>query len=415
MKNSIGMKYYVISILCVICLIYHTNVVGKPHGTVPEKKIAAQASISEGNLYAMANIQYSGWYKIARSTEELGFGGRRGGVKISVTAAGNYLIPSQQVIYGFKNWTNSVHLSSVSDALNCYFTRYRIVIDNNTAYLEGYLPNLYVGGDSYFHIAVESIGIYATNWVAYDGAMTPGLTSPLAVSQLDITPNAHNYASLAVSGSIGIGTTNPQKKLDVWSGANEFAASVGSMLGVGQWSGIHFGYKENGNDNYKQAGLVFERTSYNAHAPGKIHLLNTTSYQSATLADAKVTIDETGNMGIGTVSPTEKLAVNGNVRAKKIIVSQSNWPDYVFDSSYLLKPLRELESFINKNKHLPDMPSAKEVEKKGISLGDNQALLLKKIEELTLHLIRQEKLLEKQSKQISELQKKLYKKEIHEK
>jgi hypothetical protein len=104
------------------------------------------------------------------------------------------------------------------------------------------------------------------------------------------------------------------------------------------------------------------------------------------------------------------LSVNGNIKTKKIIVSQTGWPDYVFDSSYALRSLSEVEKFIAKNKHLPDMPSAKEVEEKGISVGENQALLLKKIEELTLHLIRQDKLLEKQAKQISDLQKKLYKK-----
>lgn len=102
-------------------------------------------------------------------------------------------------------------------------------------------------------------------------------------------------------------------------------------------------------------------------------------------------ITASGNIGIGITSPSEKLSVNGNVRAKKIIVSQTGWPDYVFDPAYKLKPLSELAAFIQKYQHLPDMPSAKEVEEEGISVGDNQALLLKKIEELTLYLIEQNK------------------------
>lgn len=215
-------------------------------------------------------------------------------------------------------------------------------------------------------------------------------------------------------GRIGVGTQNPKKKLDVWGSANDFIASFGNTIGVGQWSGIHFGYKEDGNDLYKQAGIVFERTGYNTAAPGKIHLLNTTSSQNATLADSKVTIDELGNMGVGTVTPTEKLSVNGNIRAKKIIISQSGWPDYVFDSSYSLRTLSEVENFIINNKHLPDMPSAKEVEENGISLGDHQAILLKKIEELTLYLIHLKKenekqylLIKKQGKDIQLLKKKL--------
>jgi len=104
-----------------------------------------------------------------------------------------------------------------------------------------------------------------------------------------------------------------------------------------------------------------------------------------------MTLNHFGNVGIGTTTPSEKFAVNGNIKAKKIIVSQTGWPDYVFDASYSLRSLSEVEKFIAKNKRLPDMPSAKEVEKKGISVGDNQALLLKKIEELTLYLIEQDK------------------------
>jgi hypothetical protein len=63
------------------------------------------------------------------------------------------------------------------------------------------------------------------------------------------------------------------------------------------------------------------------------------------------------------------------------------WSDYVFNDDYKLRSLSSLESFIKQNKHLPEVPSAKEVEEKGISVGDNQALLLKKIEELTLYVI----------------------------
>lgn len=94
-----------------------------------------------------------------------------------------------------------------------------------------------------------------------------------------------------------------------------------------------------------------------------------------------------GSVGIGTTTPSEKLSVNGNIRAKKILVSQSGWPDYVFDDTYRLRPLSELSAYIQQNKHLPEIPSASEVATKGISVGDNQALLLKKIEELTLYIL----------------------------
>ncbi len=68
-------------------------------------------------------------------------------------------------------------------------------------------------------------------------------------------------------------------------------------------------------------------------------------------------------------------------------MTQTGWSDYVFDKTYKLRSLKSLESYINENKHLPEIPTAAEVKDKGISVGDNQALLLKKIEELTLYVI----------------------------
>jgi hypothetical protein len=118
-----------------------------------------------------------------------------------------------------------------------------------------------------------------------------------------------------------------------------------------------------------------------------------------------------GNVGIGTDNPTQKLSVNGTVLAKKMKVSQPpsvDWPDYVFDSSYLLTPLPELEKFIQRHKHLPQVPSAGEVAKEGVDLGDNQAVLLKKIEELTLYIIEQNKKMEAQELRIKQLEKKNY-------
>ncbi|MFL9483220.1 hypothetical protein ACI6Q2_10630 [Chitinophagaceae bacterium LWZ2-11] len=119
----------------------------------------------------------------------------------------------------------------------------------------------------------------------------------------------------------------------------------------------------------------------------------------------RFTLMDNGNVGIGTTSPTDKLSVNGTILSKKIKVTQQNWPDYVFDSSYTLAPLSQVEQFIKNNKHLPDVPSAKEVADKGLDVGDNQAVLLKKIEELTLYMIEQNRKMDAQSKQIEEVKK----------
>jgi hypothetical protein len=99
-----------------------------------------------------------------------------------------------------------------------------------------------------------------------------------------------------------------------------------------------------------------------------------------------------GNVGIGTATPKEKLSVNGKIRAHEIKVETANWPDYVFAKDYELPTLRETEKHIKDKGHLPGIPSAAEVKANGVDLGEMNAKLLQKIEELTLHLIEKEKL-----------------------
>lgn len=115
-------------------------------------------------------------------------------------------------------------------------------------------------------------------------------------------------------------------------------------------------------------------------------------------------INTNGNIGIGTHAPGDyRLAVEGILGARKIKVTQAAWADYVFDSCYQLKPLNQVEQYIQENKHLPDVPSAATVDKEGIDVGDSQALLLKKIEELTLYIIQQNKEIKAQHEEIKEL------------
>src|SRR6185312_6032208 len=98
-----------------------------------------------------------------------------------------------------------------------------------------------------------------------------------------------------------------------------------------------------------------------------------------------------GNVGIGTTNPQSKLAVNGTINTKEVVVTAAGWSDYVFDKDRQLAPLSEVATFIDENHHLPGIPSAAEVAEKGVSLGEMQAKLLAKIEELTLHMIDEEK------------------------
>lgn len=110
------------------------------------------------------------------------------------------------------------------------------------------------------------------------------------------------------------------------------------------------------------------------------------------------------NVGIGTTTPTEKLSVNGNIKTKKLIVTQTSWADYVFDKAYTLMPVDSLSTYINTHKHLPEMPTTKDVQNNGVDVGNNQTLLLKKIEELTLYIIQQHKQLAQQNERIQKLE-----------
>ncbi|EIP98842.1 hypothetical protein OpiT1DRAFT_03312 [Opitutaceae bacterium TAV1] len=111
-----------------------------------------------------------------------------------------------------------------------------------------------------------------------------------------------------------------------------------------------------------------------------------------------------GQVSIGsTVPPTHTLTVNGPIRAKEIIVD-TGWADYVFADDYRLAPLSEVEAHIKEHKHLPGVPSASTVSTGGVSLGEMQATLLAKIEELTLHLIAQDRKLAEQSARLERLE-----------
>jgi hypothetical protein len=101
---------------------------------------------------------------------------------------------------------------------------------------------------------------------------------------------------------------------------------------------------------------------------------------------AGLIVSSSGNVGINTDFPSFDLDVCGVIRAKEVRV-ETGWCDYVFEKNYNLMPLNKLEEFISENKHLPGIPTQKNVESEGLKVGEMSAAMMEKIEELTLYVI----------------------------
>ena len=119
--------------------------------------------------------------------------------------------------------------------------------------------------------------------------------------------------------------------------------------------------------------------------------------------------DSVDNVALGTSNPQGyKLAVNGNAIFTRVVVKPlANWPDYVFEKGYVLPDLTELERLVHQYHHLPGIASERDIRQEGMDVGEQQAALLKKVEELTLYLIRENKSLNEENKQIVEEQKRI--------
>lgn len=207
------------------------------------------------------------------------------------------------------------------------------------------------------------------------------------------------------NGKVGIGTTSPVAPLDVNGYFILRALSGGAALNV--------------------SNLADQDLQIHITAPGasdKYSFIGPSTHTSLALGSGgveKVRITNAGDFGIGTTTPQAKLDVNGNIFTNgKIAIGTTdaskmagyalavngdaifnkvkvklynNWPDYVFEPGYKLVPLSVIETYIKNHKHLPEVPSADEIEKNGLDVGENQTILLKKVEELTLYLIEQNK------------------------
>ncbi len=202
------------------------------------------------------------------------------------------------------------------------------------------------------------------------------------------------------NGAIGIGITNPQDILHV-RGDNATLRLSSSAYHGGAGGAINTVLSRikfsNRDDNHTYRSEI--RGLLTGNWAEHIGLAFTTNSSGQQVERMRINHD--GNVGIGTTSPDEKLTVKGTVHTQEVRVDLNvPAPDYVFEKDYNLRSLEDTETYINKNKHLPEIPSAKEMEANGVELGEMNMLLLKKIEELTLYTIEQDKALKQQQKLI---------------
>lgn len=218
------------------------------------------------------------------------------------------------------------------------------------------------------------------------GPLLDNSDSPFTIqtnNSLQFRVDSTDVMVIDFAGNVGIGTNEPSQKLTI----------IGSAL----IRGISFSTA--GDSSILYFGDV-SHSIRSVHGAG----IRLSTYQ----VDNAMCIQEvSGNVGIGTIVPTHKLTVKGQVKSKGFVTDTSNWSDYVFQKDYKLPTLTEVEQHIVEKGHLPGIPSEKEVLANGVDLGDMQVRMLAQIEQLTLHMIAHQKAIDALQKENAELKREL--------
>jgi hypothetical protein len=208
------------------------------------------------------------------------------------------------------------------------------------------------------------------------------------------------------NGNVGIGTITPEARLHVADGSGAGVLFNMRPASFTPNTGAQISWSESSSTRAEGDLIIAPRTD----AAASIAFYTNNGSQ----IDERMVIKSNGFIGIGSKNPDAPLAVKGLIHANEVKVDLLVPADYVFEKYYTgnstLKPeyaiptLEDVEKFTKENNHLPNIPSAKEIQEKGLNIGEMSNLLLQKIEELTLYTIEQNKLIKEQQKRIETLE-----------
>ena len=182
---------------------------------------------------------------------------------------------------------------------------------------------------------------------------------------------------LYIMSKIGVGTEQPQERIHIFESTNQpvfiKVQNQNSIISFGL-DGAH------GIINSSRDLMLNWYSNKNVIVGGE------QSGDFSTLHNTYLAVNS-GKVGIGTTNPQNELDVNGTIHCKLFKVDITDWYDNVFENTYNLMSFEELRKFILQNKHLPEIPTEDDVIKNGLDVGKMNALLLKKVEELTLYIL----------------------------
>jgi len=198
-----------------------------------------------------------------------------------------------------------------------------------------------------------------------------------------------------IEGNVGLGTDLPKQRLHIVDG-NILISKTSSKAGGSPNGSIFFGADI--NDNFPNGKWGIEYLNNESDYGYGLNFWRPWNPGGGGYFNFGLFLADDGNVGIGKNDPQAKLDVNGSIKAqsaningklkaKEVSITLSGWPDFVFENDYPLMSLQETEDFIKQNKHLPNVPSAAEVEENGINIGEINAILIQKVEELTLYIL----------------------------